>query len=255
MLFIISSCEKNNDLKLTKDLLGEWIYIKTQDQRKSKKNNDSKIPTPPPSPFGNHVPGYIFSENNLCENKSGYFKTNDAREREDRKIYFLGTKTKYKIESDSLKIFDLVTKTWENQKIHSIIGDTLTIEESDSIFSKYARTTYKINPNENYDRIIVSSSGCYGSCPIANISIDHNGNIIFHGQHYNTQNGLFKSKISKNEFQKIQNSFKKANIMNLKDNYAGRWTDDEEVTITFIKNNKIVKSISDYGRVSPTELI
>ncbi|MWB96829.1 hypothetical protein GON26_20900 [Flavobacterium sp. GA093] len=252
-VFILYSCQRNNEAQLNKDILGEWTYVKTEGQRKPKKNNDIKFP--PPSPFDNYVPGYIFLENNICENKSGYFKTIDAKERDDRKTFFLGTETKYKIKNDSLQIFDLVTKTWENQKIHSIIRDTLTTKISDSLFAKYTRTKYKINPNENYDKIIVSSSGCYGSCPVLNISIDNNGNVIYYGQYYNTKNGIFKSKITKNEYQKIQTNFKKADIKNLKDNYEGSWTDDETITITFIKNNKIVKSINDYGRQSPIALI
>ncbi|WP_291145173.1 DUF6438 domain-containing protein [Flavobacterium sp. UBA7680] len=252
-IFILYSCQKNNDAQLSKDIIGEWTYIKTEDQRRPQKNDDIKLPPPPP--FGRHIPGYIFSENNLCENKSGYFKRIEAVERENRKTFFLGTETKYKIENDSLKILDLATKTWENQKITSIIGDTLTTEISDSIFAKYARTKYKIDPNENYDKIIVSSSGCYGSCPVLNISIDNNGNVIYYGQEYNTKNGIFKSKITKNEYQKIQTNFKKADIKNLEDNYSANHTDDETVTISFIKNNKIVKSISDYGRESPSALI
>ncbi|MBJ2126903.1 DUF6438 domain-containing protein [Flavobacterium sp. IB48] len=254
LFFILYSCQKNNDKKLEKDLLGEWSYIKTDDQRKPQTKNNSNIPPPPP-PFGLPKEGYIFLENNIAENKSGYFKRIDATERENRKTFFLGTKTKYKVENDSLKIFNLGNKTWENQKLSSIVGDTLTTKIGDSIFAKYARTKYKINPNENYDKIIVSSSGCYGSCPILNISIDNNGNIIYYGQEYNTQNGLFNSKITKSQYQEIQTNFKKANITNLEDNYEGSWTDDETVTITFIKNNKIIKTIRDYGRQSPTALI
>lgn len=253
-VFILYSCQKNNDKQLHKDILGEWTYIKTEDQRKLQKNNNLKLPPPPP-PFGSHIQGYTFLENNVCENKSGYFKRIEAVEREDRKTFFLGTETKYKIENDSLKILNLISKTWENQKIYSIIVDTLTIKITDSLFAKYARIKYKINPNENYDKIIVSSSGCYGSCPVLNICIDNNGNILYNGQYYNTQNGFFKSKITTNEYQKIQTGFKKADIKNLEDNYSGNWTDDETVSITFIKNNKIVKSISDYGRQSPATLI
>lgn len=256
LFFILYSCQKNNDKKLEKDLLGEWSYIKTDDQRKPQTKNNSNIPPPPPPPpFGLPKEGYIFLENNIAENKSGYFKRIDATERENRKTFFLGTKTKYKVENGSLKIFNLGNKTWENQKLSSIVGDTLTTKIGDSIFAKYARTKYKINPNENYDKIIVSSSGCYGSCPILNISIDNNGNIIYYGQEYNTQNGLFNSKITKSQYQEIQTNFKKANITNLEDNYEGSWTDDETVTITFIKNNKIIKTIRDYGRQSPTALV
>jgi hypothetical protein len=250
LFFILYSCHTNNDKKLEKDILGEWIYIKTDDQRKPKTQNHNL-----PPPFGSHKEGYAFLENNIAEYKSGYFKMINAPERENRKVYFLGTKTKYIIKNASLKVFDLGSKTWENQKIESILGDTLTTKIADSIFVKYARTKYKINPNENYDQIIVSSSGCYGSCPVLNISIDNNGNILYFGQQYNTQNGFYKSKITKTQYQKIQTNLKKADITNLKDNYEGSWTDDETITLTFVKNKKIVKSISDYGRQSPTALV
>lgn len=256
LFFILYSCQKNNYKKLEKELLGEWIYIKTDDLRKPQTNNNSNIPPPPPPPpFGSPKRGYIFLENNIAENKSGYFKRIDAIERENRKTFFLGTRTKYKIENDSIKIFNLGSKTWENQKLSSITGDTLTTEIGDSIFAKYARAQYKINPTENYDQIIVSSSGCYGSCPISNISIEKNGNILYYGQDYNTQNGFFQSKITQTQYEEIQTSFKKADIINLKDSYEANWTDDETVTITFIKNNKIIKTIRDYGIQSPTALV
>jgi len=110
IFFILYSCQKNNDKKLEKDLVGEWIYIKTDDQRKLQTNSNSNIPPPPP-PFGSPKRGYIFLENNIAENKSGYFKTINAVERENRKTFFLGTTTKYKIENDTLKIFNLERKT------------------------------------------------------------------------------------------------------------------------------------------------
>ncbi|KFF04054.1 DUF6438 domain-containing protein [Flavobacterium reichenbachii] len=253
LVFILFSCQRDNEKQFKKDIIGEWTYIRTDDQRKQSKDNTLK--PIPPTVFGTHIPGYIFSENNNCENKSGYFKSIDAANREDRKTIFLGNKTSYKIENDSLKILNLVDKTWENQKIYSIIGDTMTVKMGDSLYVKYARAKYKINPEESYDQIIVSSSGCYGTCPIANVSIDKSGKIFYHGKHYNTQNGFFESKITENEYQKIQNNFKKANIQNLEDNYDADWTDDETITITFIKNHKIVKTITDYGRKAPIDLI
>jgi hypothetical protein len=45
-------------------------------------------------------------------------------------------------------------------KIVSITEDTLTVQVRDSVFSKFVRAKYKIDPNENYDKIIVSTSGC-----------------------------------------------------------------------------------------------
>jgi len=251
IIFVLCSCQKNNDRQLNKDILGEWSYLKIENQNKT----TLEPPIPPPPSFDGNIKGYVFLENNICENKSGYFKRIGGHEIKDMTEIFLGTKTKYKIEHESLKILDLSSRAWEDQKIHSIIGDTLTIKISDKIFAKYTRVKYKINSNEDYDKIIISSSGCYGSCPISNISIDNNGNIFYYGQHFNSKNGFFKSNITKGEYQTLQTNFKKADIKRLEDHYESGWTDDETITVTFIKNNRIVKSISDYGRDSPPLLI
>lgn len=252
IILTLFSCKTKTNQQFEKDIVGEWVFIRTQDNRKTKNNNET---LPPPPPFGRDTVGYIFDKGKSCENKIGYFKRIDGKEREDRKTIYLGNKTQYKIEDDSLKILDLVDSSWQCQKIFSIIGDTLTIQTSDSLFAKFARTKYIVNPNEAYDKIIVSSSGCHGTCPILDISIDKNGDILYFGQSYNTQNGLFISKIPKEEYLKIETTFKKSNIQKLKTEYQADWTHDETVTISFIKDNKIVKSITDYGRQAPTELI
>ena len=257
ILFILTiltlfSCKSKKEQQLEKDIVGEWIYIRTQDIRKPNTNDEL---LPPPPPFGRNTSGYIFNDDKSCENKLGYFKRIEGKRREERKTIYLGNKTQYKIEEDSLKIYNLLDSSWQSQKIFSIIEDTLTIQTSDSLFEKYARIKYKLNRNETYDKIIVSSSGCFGACPILDISIDKNGNVIYFGERFNTQNGLFTSKISKEEYQNIETTFKKAEINNLKDSYQANWTDDEAVTITFVKNDKIIKSITDYGRQAPTELI
>ena len=131
--------------QLEKDIVGEWTFTKTIDNRKP--NKEDNYPSPPP--VGKSTEGYIFYQNSNCENKSGYFITIERNERENRKTFYLGNKTKYKIEEDSLMIFDISDSTWESQKILSIVDDTLTIQNSDSIFSKFIRTKYKLNPKEN----------------------------------------------------------------------------------------------------------
>lgn len=238
--------------QLEKDIVGEWKFIRNQDNRKPKTFNELE---PLPILFGKNINGYIFYEDKKCENKLGYFKNVGGGIREDRKTIYLGNKTEYKIEDDSLKIFDLLDSSWYNQRIFSIVGDTLTLQTSDSVFAKYARIRYKLDAKETYDKIIVSSSGCYGTCPILDISIDKNGDVLYFGEYYNTENGFYSSTISEQDFQNILIDFKKADIQNLKDNYQANWTDDEEVSITFIRNHKIIKTINDYGRQAPFELI
>jgi translation elongation factor P/translation initiation factor 5A len=68
-------------------------------------------------------------------------------------------------------------------------------------------------------------------------------------------NGLFTSDISKTDYLQLENNFKKSNISSLKEHYSAHHTDDEAVTVTFIKNRKIVKTVYDYGRDAPSEFI
>jgi len=237
-------------LQFDKDIIGEWKFAMKESTRKFMHNKKS-----PQITFGDIISGYIFFEDKSCENKLGYYNLIESIEREDRKVIYLGNKTKYKIENDSLKIFDLSKKTWTNQKIVSISKDTLVIQESDSIYSKYSKSNYKLNPTETYDRILVSSTGCFGTCPMMNISIEKNGNIFYFGERYNTSNGIFTSKITIENYQEIEATFKKANIPKIENAYSANWTDDEQISISFIKDNKILKTITDYGRQAPIELI
>jgi hypothetical protein len=103
--------------------------------------------------------------------------------------------------------------------------------------------------------VIVSSTGCYGRCPVTDIEINKNGEIIYNGGSFSSIKGNYKSKINHSQFLKINLSFLKSNWANLENEYIARWTDDETVYITFIKNDRIIKTIEDYGAKSPTEFI
>lgn len=242
LLLTFVSCRQKTTSEYEKSIIGEWTMVKEE----IKKQN-SEEPPPPPSPMGKFVSGYTFLPNNICEYKLGFFKRIvDGR-------LFLGTTTKYKIEEDSLKIFNRSDSLWTSLKIVSITADTMTLQWNDTTAVKYSKADYRIDKSEHYDEIIISASGCYGTCPINNISINRNGPVIYFGEEYNTVNGLYQSQINSTLFSKLEEDFKKANIKNLQDRYEDEWTDGETVSVTFIKDNKIVKSISDYRAQSPTE--
>jgi hypothetical protein len=230
---------------MEKLIIGEWTFA-YKENKKELTSMGNQVPLPP-FVEGNIKQGFTFFENGVCENKLGYFKKAEG------KILFLGTKTKYKIENNSLKILNLTDSVWVSSKIYALNSDTLTLTDGDSLFVKYAKANYEINNESFFDKIIVSSSGCYGTCPISDICIDKQGNVFFSGQYYNTMNGLFTSKISPDKYTIFESNFKKADIENLETSYSAIWTDDETITVTFIKDNKIAKTISDYGRQAPTE--
>lgn len=247
-LFIFVACRSSKNEKLENELLGEWSFFKFEDKSNFKKYDELKYD------FNDELIGYNFKKDHNCTFKKGFIKTY-LKNNGDLIITSFENQTKYKIEYDTLKIFDLKSGLWINQKIYSIQNDTLVIMERDSAFSTYLKVNYKVNSDEVYDKIIFSSSGCYGSCPIISICLESNGNVLYNGYKYNTKNGLFTSKISIEEYGKIQEEFKKANILSLDSSYQAPWSDDEQIQLTFVKDNKIIKTISDYGRQAPKELV
>ena len=250
-VFFLTSCKTGRDEEFRKSICGEWIFAGVGSD--NKKINDEFEPdkrgidSPLDLLYFNYFrTGYIFYSNNLCEDK--FFNS----DRKDGKN-LLGIDTKYKVENDSLNIFNLTNSVWERMKLRNITSDTLTVEVNDSTFLVYTKCNYKVDKTQTFEQIIVSTSPCFGSCSIGSTSIDNEGNFIFYGQGFTSKEGLFISKTNKEFYKRIEQNFKKADIDTLYERYAVNWTDAQTVTVTFIKDNKIYKTISDYGRKAPRE--
>lgn len=249
-ILIICSCQPKQPSKFERAILGEWNlssikYIKTPTSGRSTSTFAS---------MGDHA-AYVFFDDKTCQNKRGYTKALDRYDYEKRRLVYLGFNTKYKISHDTLWIYNLEASAWSVQKIDSIGDDILILKIGKNLLASYKRPHYNINPEEHYDKIIVSSSGCYGFCPITNISIDKQGKVLFLGERHSTQDGLFTSNISSKGFNLIETAFKKANPLALEDTYEDTKTDGNTISVSFIKDNKIVKTITDYGQQAPSELI
>jgi hypothetical protein len=235
---ILFSCkQEKNPENYNKLIVGDW----------------EKIPAPPQIDpvYGKlpsfHIPaGYSFSHDGSCEVKQGISDYNEKL----RSKRYLGTFTTYKIFNDSVKMYNPFEKKWFALKINKLAGDTLVL---DSI--RFIRKKYDISKIPDFDAVVVSASPCYGSCPINNILINNDGSVIYRGLNFNTTNGNYSSTISRAEFNKIMMRFKKANYTHLNNEYSEMVTDNATVSIVFIKDGKIIKSISDYASSSPQDLI
>jgi len=242
-LALIISCDKNEYYK--KEIIGDWVQI----DRPHVEDKEFKIQ------YTNYFGGDLhlaLLENSTLINKEGFriFKKN----KEDDKItHYLGKKSKYELKNDKLILYDLSDKKYLTFKIESLNNDTLVLLDKKDQQIFLARKSYDLKCKETFDKILISSSGCYGTCPISNITINKNGQILFEGIKYNTVNGLFKSKIDESEFEKILKSFQIANWINLKEKYEANHTDDETITVIFFKNGKAIKKIIDYGKYAPME--
>ncbi len=236
LLLTLVSCHKKTENNYPKLILGNWIFEKESPKRENIMYSDF---------------GYSFSENGICESKPGFYETKEKDKQEDKGATFYGTKTQYKIVDDSLFIKNLITKKWNAAKIISITSMSLKLNFDKAIILEFSKQNNIKNANDDFDKIIISKSPCFGSCPINDIEINENGNVVYYGGHWNLKNGFFKSKITTQKFNEIKSSFKQTNFLELNNDYSANWTDDQEVTVTFVKGNKILKTIRDYGRQSP----
>lgn len=239
--FLISCSNKDDFYK--KEILGNWKQISLPGKDKNSDFLNLEFP------YGAAI--YSFYENNIYEDKYGFFK--EIKKDSTKSRMFLGTKAKYEIENNCLKFYNLLNEDFVEYKINKIKNDTLWLVYQNKDTIAFKKRIEKITCKETFDKVLISSSGCYGTCPVSDILIDRNGEVIFEGKFFTTKTGLYKSKMNPNEFNQILQSFQKANWKNLKNDYEANHTDDELITVVFIKDNKVVKKVTDYGSKAPEE--
>jgi len=238
---LILGCETEKK-NIENNLIGEWSKIEKIE------NNDY----PPPLGF-NRPFGIGFTEDKI-ELFNGFRRYDQDSVTGKRQLNYKGTFTDYKVKNDSIFILNPFNKNWDFKwRIKEQLTDTLILTRNDTIFIKLQRIKQK--KDNSFDQIIFSSSGCYGSCPIIDISINNKNKIYFQGEGYIKPLGFYESLIDSIKTDYIFSKFAKANIDSLKKDYAVGHTDDESITTTFVKNGQIIKTINDYGKAGPKELI
>lgn len=236
ILMCFVSCQKK-DNEYEKQIIGDWTFF---DEAKECENIYYKK-------FG-----YFFNIDGTVQSKPGYFQRDQKSD--DLIMRFYGNNSKFIIKGDSLKVENLITKGWENAKIISLTNDTLKLQYENDITLVFFKRNYSKNPKRTFDKVVVSKSSCFGTCPISNTLINNNGSATYFGEHYNAINGFYQFKVDSEELKQIELNFNKANFMQLDDNYSAAVTCQSAVTTTFIRNDSIIKTIYDYANESPTEL-
>lgn len=234
------------DKQLRKNISGEWEII----IEKEKSTNDF----PPPPLFS--LPQGMTITNDSIEFYLGFYKEDRDGITGKRTRLYLGNIVPYKTDKDSIIIKNPLTSNWEFKwKFVSRKNDTLQLAFNDTNIIRYKKLSYNLDTLPDFDQIIYSSSGCYGSCPIIDISITKEGNVLFQGEGYVKSLGFYSGNLDTKTKNYIFNKFKRANPLKLQDNYSVGHTDDQSLTTTYIQNGKIIKTIHDYGMAGTNELI
>ncbi len=237
LLALVLSCTKKHQPTREESILGNWVEVKV-----------FQVTAHPYTgrPFKYVKPGFTFYKDNTFENNLGYFRDDTVLNRQ----FYLGNLGKFKIKGDSLTLTSADGSYEDKYWLLTLNADTLKIEQ-DSVVTIFKHYEKKISKTPPFDKIILSSSGCYGTCPAINMMIDANGNVLFGGMMYTTHNGWYTGKITTALYNRLQDNFRQVDFDTLKTAYHAGWTDDQTICMTFVKDNKIYKSVLDYGCQAP----
>ena len=247
ILLLMCSCIQKNKTQI----LGEWYPLDIE-----------------------NLEGYHFMENNLCENKLGYYDRYSFPKNRDRLgqyvypdgyihfeerdiINYRGNTTFYEVDKDSLRIYDLANRKLVNWKIKFLSKNTMLLSSNnDSIVNKFVRRNYQTDTIPLFDEIIFYLKEFFSPALRVHfddrfMSINKNGEIVIYS-HY----GYNRFKINEKVFENIENRFKKADIKTIIANYKRQDKQDFDFvasSITFVKGNKIVLSLENPIRTINTK--
>lgn len=239
---VLSSCTKKENYTI----IGDWEFDKVVDL--NPKKDDKNHPPPPPSWLSPEE--FEFLENGMCNYKNGLFNYSRTREF----AIYSGNILKYQLKNDSLILKYPADSIFNKYRLKITKDSLIFIDTKNKKLCFYNRI--KLNPKPiKFDKIIVSSSGCYGSCRISSTIIDKNGNVEFRNHKYTEKDGAYTSLISPEHYRKFEANFNKVDIDTLKNKYSIGITDGNTVSVTFIKDGKIYKTIDDYRCQSPKSFV
>lgn len=207
----------------------------------------------PNKPFSKIRFGYTFYTDSVCDYMPGYISKERSLDGKNVQTKYLGTRTGYRLAGNKLGIFNKRENSWQYFHIKDIGATKMTLLSGDSIQYLFSRTEEPKAEKISYDQIILSASGCMGSCPSNIISVKESGEVVYYGIKYNTINGVYSARLDQNIFKEIKSSFSRLPISTLKEEYIIPVKDAEEITVTFIRDGKIVKTIRDNYQQAPHE--
>jgi len=88
-------------------------------------------------------------------------------------------------------------------------------------------------PLEQQEKLVsLKKGGCFGRCPIYELTVYTNGKITYRGERYTQMLGLWESQLDNERMQNLRNQLKKTNLWQYPEYYASRLTDMSLITIT-----------------------
>ena len=109
-------------------------------------------------------------------------------------------------------------------------------------FNEHPMTDFRL------EEISVSTTGCYGTCPVFKMKVDSAGHASYTGIEYNKEQGEYNGVIPAKEFEHMIAILQYLDPDKLDSNYSVDWMDDQTIFLD-IKYNGKERRISDYGEL------
>lgn len=103
--------------------------------------------------------------------------------------------------------------------------------------------------NFKIEEIRFSTSHCFGTCPVFELTIKADGTAKYIAIDYNDKKGKFKTVLDTATFNNFLQIINYLKLNSLKDEYSVNWTDDQTSTLEIKFSNGKTKKISDYGMI------
>lgn len=103
--------------------------------------------------------------------------------------------------------------------------------------------------NFKIEEIRFSTSHCFGTCPVFELTIKADGTAKYNAIEYNDMKGKFKTVLDTATFNNFLQIINYLKLNSLKDEYSVNWTDDQTSTLEIKFSNGKTKKISDYGMI------
>ena len=98
----------------------------------------------------------------------------------------------------------------------------------------------------HFEGLEFSAGGCFGKCPIFDLSITPDRIVHYDAIEYNKERGKFHGIVPEANFSRLMDLLRIVRLDEIDSSYGVGWTDDVTVTLT-VRYNGRVKRVSDYG--------
>jgi hypothetical protein len=127
----------------------------------------------------------------------------------------------------------------KNDKDH----DTLVYK-----FRSFIEYNSTVDNNFKMESIKFKTSGCFGTCPIFEMTVNFDKSATYNAIQYNEEKGKYYGLIIEEEFKELTEILKYINLDRLENSYNVNWTDDQSASLEIMYNGK-TKTINDYGEI------